>query len=120
MLETKGLDELLQEERDAVIERKGNLGGREPFRHLVPATRDQLGTIRSHKLVKHVRMILDRFLGVWSKLLIKQDSGRRPVPSLRARRTEEGSLTVSLPKVVGVMLCGFLPCLGLSHCRAGR
>jgi hypothetical protein len=64
LLETKGLDELLQEERDAVIEREGNLGGREPFPHLLPATRDQLGTIRSHKLVEHVRMIFDRFLGV--------------------------------------------------------
>jgi hypothetical protein len=40
LLETKGLDELLQEERDAVIEREGNLEGREPFCHLIPATRD--------------------------------------------------------------------------------
>jgi hypothetical protein len=71
LLETKGLDELLQEERDAVIERQGNLGGREPSRHLVPATRDQLGTIRSQKLVEHVRMVRDRFLGSWSKLVRK-------------------------------------------------
>ena len=63
-LETKGLNELLQEEWDAVIEREGNLGGREPFPHLLPTTRDQLGTIRSQKIMEHVRMIRDRFLSV--------------------------------------------------------
>ena len=63
LLETKGLNELLQENRDAVIEREGNLGGREPCCHLIPATRDQLGTIRSHKLMKHFGMMGDRFFG---------------------------------------------------------
>jgi len=69
LLETKGLDELLQEERDAVIDRKGKLGGREPFPHLIPATPDQLESIRSHELVEHRTTMHDPFLGVWSKLL---------------------------------------------------
>jgi hypothetical protein len=63
-LETKGLDELLQEKRDAVIECEGNLGEREPFPHLIPATRDQLESIRSHELVEHRTTIGDPFLGV--------------------------------------------------------
>ena len=45
MFDTKRLDELLQEERDAVIERNGDRGRSEPFRCIVSATLDQLCTI---------------------------------------------------------------------------
>jgi hypothetical protein len=84
VLKTKGLDELLQEERDAMIEREGNLGGREPYPHLIPATRDQLGTIRSQKLVKHAKMMRHRFLGVWSKLLTNGISANHSPTGLQA------------------------------------
>src|SRR5947208_1410720 len=33
-------------------------------------------------------------------------------------RTKEGGPMISIPKIVGVMSCGFLLCLGLSGCAA--
>ena len=42
-----------------------------------------------------------------------KDFGKRIIPSIRVQLTEE-AIMVSIPKVVGLMSCGFLLCLGLS------
>ena len=67
-LETKGFDELLQEEGDAMIEREGNLSWRQSFGYLVLATCDQLCAMGSYKLVEHGRMIPGRFSELWSEV----------------------------------------------------
>src|SRR6185503_21183970 len=47
------IDQLLQEQRHAVIDDCGNADRREAFCHLFPAAPDQLVTIRIHELVEH-------------------------------------------------------------------
>ena len=76
---------------------------------------------RSHQVkasipcsLKHHAIIPPEISAVWSQLLRLQDSRERIVPSRRVHLTEEAPM-VSIPKVVGVLSCGFLLCLGLSH-----
>ena len=52
---------------------------------------------------------------MWSKLLRLQDSGERSVMRMRVLHLTEEAPMVSIPKVVGVLSCGFLLCLGLSN-----
>ena len=55
-----------------------------------------------------------RQCAVWSQLLRLQSPGVRTVTSMRVVQINEKAPMVSFPKVVGVMSCGFLLCLGLS------
>jgi hypothetical protein len=80
-----------------------NLGGLEPSHHLVPATRDQLLTIRSQKLVEHVRMVLSRFSGVCALPHIARRSYRaKEYPDLfcLARYIASSALLTSVSAVV--------------------
>src|SRR4249919_1353174 len=52
---------------------------------------------------------------VWSQLLRLQDSKERTVTCLCFLHPTEEAPMVSIPKVVGVLSCGFLLCLGLSN-----
>ena len=51
----------------------------------------------------------------WSKLLRLQDSKERTVTCPYVLHPTEEVPMVSIPKVVGVLSCGFLLCLGLSN-----
>lgn len=51
----------------------------------------------------------------WSKLLREQDSGERTVTGMRFLHLAQEAPMVSIPKIVGVLSCGFVLCLGLSH-----
>jgi hypothetical protein len=55
-----------------------------------------------------------RQCAVWSQLLRMQNPGVRTVTSMSVVHLTEETPVVSIPKVVGVMSCGFLLCLGLS------
>jgi hypothetical protein len=55
------------------------------------------------------------FLVTWSKLLSEQESGESIVTGMRVVHLTEEAPMVSIPKVVGVLSCSFLLCLGLSN-----
>ncbi|MEK6641630.1 MAG: hypothetical protein AABZ17_13285 [Nitrospirota bacterium] len=55
------------------------------------------------------------FLVIWSKLLSEQESGESIVTGVHVVHLTEEAPMVSIPKVVGVLSCGFLLCLGLSN-----
>jgi uncharacterized membrane protein YcgQ (UPF0703/DUF1980 family) len=55
------------------------------------------------------------FLVIWSKLLSEQESGESMVTGMRVVHLTEEAPMVSIPKVVGVLSCSFLLCLGLSN-----
>ena len=55
------------------------------------------------------------FLVTWSKLLSEQESGESIVTGMRLVHLTEEAPMVSIPKVVGVLSCSFLLCLGLSN-----
>ena len=55
------------------------------------------------------------FLVTWSKLLSEQESGESIVTGMRVVHLTEEAPMVSIQKVVGVLSCSFLLCLGLSN-----
>jgi uncharacterized membrane protein YcgQ (UPF0703/DUF1980 family) len=55
------------------------------------------------------------FLVIWSKLLSEQEAGESIVTGMRVVHLTEEAPMVSIPKVVGVLSCSFLLCLGLSN-----
>ena len=55
------------------------------------------------------------FLVIWSKLLSEQESGESMVTGMRVVHLTEEAPMVSIQKVVGVLSCSFLLCLGLSN-----